>query len=910
VRIEFRLLGPVSVLVDGEPVPLGPRQQALLAVLLVEPNRVVSREQLLDRVWGDKQPIRPANAIQTQLTLLRRAIPGVSIGWRNVGYLLVVDESTIDLHRFRDLVAKARAEHAVDRWDEALALWRGEPCTGIALPWFATLRTALSAERYAAVLDRTDALLQVGRHDLVLPALTAQAQNHPLDERVAGQLMLALHRAGRTAAALSHYARVRERLADELGADPTLSLRAVHQELLGTAARLPFVPRQLPAAPGSFTGRGRELAALTRLLDTAPEHGGTLVISATSGTGGIGKTWLSLQWAHQYADRFPDGQLFVDLRGFSPEAHPVDPATAIRGFLDALGVDAEDLPATMDAQAALWRTLANDKRLLVVLDNAAGTAQVVPLLPGGSTSTVLVNSRDHLTGLITGHGAHPIAVDILSDAEALDLLGTRLGPERLVAEPDAVDELLAHCGGFPLALSIVAGQALSHPDFPLAAIAAELRDNRLAALDDDDPAVSLPSVLSWSYASLSDEQARAFRLLGAVPCGDIRPAAVASLLDRSIQDTRAILRALERASLLRQDHPGRYGMHDLVRAYAGRHAGPEAEPALRRLVDFVLHTAYAADTVINPPRPAIALPAPVPGVRPTAFDDIDAAMRWFTDEFQNLTALHHELLARGWPQPTWQLAWVSTTYRERTGRLAEDLAVWQTSLAAVSALGDAAVEATVRLQLGIAYSRVERYEQAQAQLTESVRLAADIGDVTVEAFGERSIARAYDLHGRWPEAEEHTRRALALFEQTGNPVWIAGGLNNVGWSAAHLGDYDYAKSCCEQALALYRRHRPDDHSGLGHLVDSLGYIANQMGRYEDAIDRYEQARAEYLIAGDVYFDAEVLDMLGSTYRSLGRLDKARESWQQAWQIYHDHQRPVAAQRIADQLAEISTGKDC
>ncbi|HEY4453601.1 MAG TPA: BTAD domain-containing putative transcriptional regulator [Pseudonocardiaceae bacterium] len=910
MRIEFRLLGPVSVLIDGEPVPLGPRQQALLAVLLVEPNQLVSRDQLLDRVWGDKQPIRPANAMQTQLTLLRRAIPDVAIVWRNGGYQLVVDESAIDLDRFRDLVAQARAvppDQAVARWDEALALWRGEPCTGIALPWFARLRTALLAERYAAQLDRTDVLLQLGRHDLVLPELTSQAQDQPLDERVAGQLMLALHRAGRTAEALAHYMRVRERLADELGADPSLSLRAVHQQLLGTPdeVRPAPVPRQLPAAPGSFTGRARELATLTRILDSVPEHGGTLVISATSGTGGIGKTWLSLHWAHQYADRFPDGQLFVDLRGFSPEARPLDPATAIRGFLDALGVDPANIPTSVAAQAALWRTLAADRRLLVLLDNAANAEQVVPLLPGGSSSTVLVNSRDHLTGLITGHGAHPVGLDILTDAEARELLSDRLGAERVAAESDAVDELLALCGGFPLALSIVAGHAQSHPGFPLAALVGELRDNRLAALADDDPAVSLPSVLSWSYAALTDEQARAFRLLGAVSCADIVPAATASLLDRSIQDTRSILRALQRASLLRQDRPGRYGMHDLVRAYAREQSGPEAEPAVRRLVDFVLHTAHAADAVINPPRPRITLAPPVAGACPIRFDDIKSAMRWFTDEFDNVTALHHELAARGWSESVWQLAWASTTYRERTGGLVEDLAVWQTSLASALTLADPAVEVRVRHQLGIAHSRAEQYEQAQAELAEAARLAEDIGDLTMRAFVARSITRAYDLEGRLPEAEAHNKHALVLFERTGNPVWIAGGLNNAGWLAARLGDYEYARSCCDQAIALYRQHQPDDHSGLGHLLDSRGFVATRMGRYEDAIDYYEQARAEYLIAGNVYFDAEALEMLGNTYRALGTLDRARECWQQALQIYRDHQRTVAAQRLAEQLAEIS-----
>jgi tetratricopeptide (TPR) repeat protein len=832
----------------------------------------------------------------------------VTITWQSTGYRLTVDEATIDLHHFRDLVEQASTspgDEAAARWDEALALWRGEPFVGVNLPWFVRLRASLLAERNAALLDRTDVMLKLGRHDAVLPALAMQTQEHPLDERLAGQLMLALHRAGRTADALAHYDQVRERLIDDLGADPSIPLRQAYQQLVATdlTPTKPSspIPRQLPAVPGSFTGRSAELATLTRILDTATETGRTVVISAVAGTGGIGKTWLSLYWARQQCDRFPDGQIFVDLRGFSPESQPMPPATAVRGFLDALGVDDREIPASLAAQSALWRTLVADKRMLIVLDNAANAEQVVPLLPGGSTNTVLVNSRDHLSGLITGHGAHPVAVDILSDADARDLLITRLGPTRVTAEPDAVDELLAYCAGFPLALSIVVGQALSHPDFPLAMITAELRDNRLASLDDDDPAASLPSVLSWSYAALTEEQARAFGLLGIAPGADISITAASSLLDRSPRETRALLRALHRASLLRQDFPDRYTMHDLVRAYARENSGADAEPALRRLVDFYLHTGCAANTLIKPSRPTITLPAVTAGTHPCTFSGIHDAMRWFTEEHQNLFAAHDEMVARKWHELTWQLTWILTTYRERTGRLMEELAAWQSTLASVLILKDPAVEALARQHLGDAYARVELFEEAHAELDVAIRIAADIGDLTIEAFSERNHGRAYDLEDRWAEANPRDKRALELFKQTGNPAWIAGGLNNVGFSSAHLGDHEYAKSCCEQALETYRQHYPEDHSVIGHFLDSLGYIANQMNRYDDAISYYEQARAEYAITNDIYFDADALELLGDTYLKVGQLDKAREYLEQAWQHFHDHKRHTAAQRVQAQL---------
>ncbi|HEX4221310.1 MAG TPA: BTAD domain-containing putative transcriptional regulator [Pseudonocardiaceae bacterium] len=917
---EFRVLGPVSVRIDEQAVPLGPRQQAVLVVLLVEPNRLVSRDQLLDRVWGEKLPARPLNAMQTQLTLLRRALAAsqdVTITWQTGGYRLAVDEDTIDLHRFRRLVGQARrrsTEDAAALLGEALELWRGEPFVGIDVPWFAKVRANLLAEQHAATLDRTDALLSLGWPEAVLPALTVQAQTNPLDERLSGQLMRALHKAGRTADALRHYEKVRTRLVEDLGADPSPPLRQLHQELLGANPVGPApappqaastIPRQLPAAPASFTGRAQELAALTRILDTATEAGDPVVISATSGTGGIGKTWLTLYWAHQQRHRFPDGQLFVDLRGFSPEGRPMPTETAIRGLLDALGVPDTQIPTSLDAQTALWRTLLTGKRMLIVLDNAADSEQVLPLLPGGTTNTVIVSSRDHLIGLVNGYGAYRLNLDILSEAEARDVLRARIGPDRLAAEPAAVDKLLALCGGFPLALSIVAGQAQNYPDFPLATLAAELEEGRLAALDDEDPSASLPSVLSWSYATLTKEQARVFGLLGIAPGPDISLPAAAALIGNSAQDTRTLLRALVRTSLLREDFPGRYTMHDLVRAYAQHTADAEAEPALHRVVEFYLRTGYAGELVINPIRQPIPAPAASADVRPGTFDGVDEVMTWFTEEYLNIVAVQHQITVREWDTANWQLSWALGTFRWRTGRHLDEVASWRTSLVSVLRLGDRGLEALAKQMLGNACTRAEAFDEAEALLTESIRIAAEIGDPATEGFSERGLARVYTVLEKHPEALAHNERALVLFEKVGNQAWIDGELNNIGWGAAHLGDYEYAKSCCEKALDTSLRIRPDDHSGIGLILDSLGFIAEQMGRLDDAISYYEQAKARFGINNDRYFAAATYEHIGYPYRALGRLADAREAWQVALRIYRDQQRSVDVERVRDALEGLS-----
>ncbi|MEU4524607.1 BTAD domain-containing putative transcriptional regulator [Amycolatopsis sp. NPDC024027] len=517
---ELRVLEQVELRVDGRLVEVGhARQRCVLAVLVVEANRIVTMEQLLERVWADRLPYKARQVASNYVSRLRQVLTptgDIAVVRRRGGYMLEVDPEAVDLHRFRRLVQQARSAddaRALALLEEATGLWRGEPFAGLDTPWLTVLRTGLEREHLAARLDRVDVALRCGRHTEVLPELFALAEQEDVDERVAAQFMLALHRAGRTSDALIHYRQLRARLIEQLGTEPGTALQDLHQRILdadpalapssaamtgaATNAKQP-VPRQLPAPPRWFTGRDTELArldqALTAELAEGPQPastgsetgaGTTVVISAIGGAGGIGKTWLALAWAHRHTEGFPDGQLFVDLHGFSPTQQPMAAAVAVRGFLDALGVDPDRIPTDLDAQAALYRSLVADRRMLIVLDNAATAEQVVPLLPGSPSCTVLVTCRTRLASLIDRHGARHLQLDVLTHDEARALLAARLGADRVAAEPGAVDELVALCGGYPLALSITARHAATRPDVPLTEIGAELRELGLEMLDHD-----------------------------------------------------------------------------------------------------------------------------------------------------------------------------------------------------------------------------------------------------------------------------------------------------------------------------------------------------------------------------------------------------------------------------------------
>ncbi|MFD9903208.1 BTAD domain-containing putative transcriptional regulator [Streptomyces sp. NPDC059063] len=953
---RFAVLGDIEVRVDGHPLAIGHlRQRQVLAALLVDANRTVPVDQLADRVWADRPPQRFRSTLYSYLSRLRQALQqaegaGARIDKEPGGYRLTVDPAAVDLHRFRDLVAQARAagdgEAALARYGQALGEWRGEAFAGLDTPWFNALRETLARERLAAELDRNDLALRQGRHGALLAELTATAEAHPLDERLAGQLMLALHGSGRSADALGHYRRTRERLAEELGVDPGTPLQELHQRILTgdphltpphsptAAAPPPPVPRQLPASPGVFTGRGKELDQLTKALDGSADAGGgpggTVVISAIGGIGGVGKTWLAVRWAHENAHRFPDGQLYVNLRGFDPAARPMPVATAVRGFLDALGADPDGIPPHLDAQTALYRSLVAERRILIVLDNARDADQVRPLLPGSPASTVLITSRSRLTALVTTHGARPLPLDVLGRTDAHHLLVSHLGVPRVGAEPEAVAALVDHCAGLPLALGIVAARAATHPDFPLAVLAAELREatDRLDALDAGDLTASLRAAFAASYRALTPRAATLFALLGLVPGPDIGLAAAASLAALHEPDARPLLAELEAAHLVRQDVPGRYRMHDLVRLYAAEVARQQPDPvtgptrpqaaqateaarhqpgqvteaALDRLVDFHLHTAYAANRLLDGPNTPFAFKPepPAPGCSPLRPPDTATALQWFDAEHACLLAVQSLALATGRLPQVWQLAWTLISYHQGGYHLTEYLTAWRAALTAAEHHGESpAPRALAHWRLGHARSLTGDHSEALDHLGQALALSERTDDIAGQAHICRTLGRVWEQYGDDGRAFAHAQRALDLYRRLDNPFWHANQLNAVGWMHARLGRYPQARAHCEQALRLYREHaRPAD---TASTLDSLGYIAHHTGRLPQAVEYYEQALALFREHADATNEADTLANLAETRHALGQTAQARAAWQQALALYEAQSRRAQAADVRARL---------
>ena len=794
--LRFGVLGSLRVWRDETAIDLGPVQQrVVLAVLALQEGRPVGLQQIINAVWGEAPPRHAVNLVQRHVSGLRRVLepsrpgraPSELLTWTEAGYQLAVPAGSLDLAGYENELARARAARAAGHLEDAagalraaLRLWRGPLCDGLSSPFLDAQRDRLAESRISVIEERIELELATGGGTDPVAELRDLIAEHPLRERLRGLLMLALYQAGRQGDALAAYAEARRRLRDELGVEPAAPLQRLHQQILaadprlaaapaaefppdagdGTAAgpRRPL-PAQLPHRIPDFTGRDAELGRLDALL--AADSGGTgtsVVITAITGTAGVGKTALAVHWAHQVSERFPDGQLHVNLRGFDPGGAALDPAEAIRGFLDALGVAPQQIPASVEAQAALYRSLLAGRRVLVFLDNAADEEQVRPLLPGSAGCLVIVTSRNQLPGLIITEGAKPVVVDLLTAGEARRLLSRRIAQSRVSAETEAADDIIALCARLPLALMLVAARAATHPGFSLAALAAELREagGSLDAFDNADQASNVRAVFSWSYRQLSAAGGRLFRLLGLHAGPDISIAAVTSLAGLPREQVRPALAELTRAHLVTERVPGRFALHDLLRAYATETAGahdPEDYrlAARRRMLDHYLHAACRADELLSRHRDrSFTLADPGPGVTRENPADAKHALAWFEAEHAVLLTILRQ--TGGFDTHSWQLAWALAPYFGYQGYWRDRRDSQRIALDAARRLQDERAQALSHRLLGAAFLQLGDYDHARAHLQRALDLFAGLGDGTGQADAHRNLAWMLERLGRPPKA--------------------------------------------------------------------------------------------------------------------------------------------------------------
>lgn len=922
--LRIRLLGPFEATVDGRQVRLSAgRLRALLAALALSAGEFVSVGRLADAVWGDDQPTDVRRSMQTYVARLRAALGAPVIVTELGGYALRIDPDLVDAVRFQRLLDSAgqtpdrEAEHAL--LSEALTLWRGTPLAGVPSETLAAGDGARLTETYLSALER--------RIDLDLEAadrtpgaeLTAElrelAIRHPLRESLWARYLRALIAGGRPAEALEQYGAVRTRISSELGVDPGPELQRLYADLLagdeasatavsvvpiGRAARIEVaVPQQLPSDTPRFVGRDAELRRLDDLLRAGLDSERTNTVVVLHGAGGTGKSAIAVHWAQRSGDFFPGGRLFLNLRGYGP-GEPADPAAALDDVLRSLGIQGDQIPDGIDARSALLRTSLSGRRILLVLDNARDAEQVRPLLPGGG-SVVVVTSRSRLGGLAARDGADLVAIDELPAGQARDLLARGLGEHAAELETGVLAEVAGLCGRLPLALNLAAERLARVPGEQVAQVE-RLRGlaNRLDVLDsgDQDPESNLRAVFSWSLQALEPGLARMFRLLGLHPGGEFGAEASAALLGTSVQAARRGIERLAGVHLVREPRPGRYLLHDLLRAYAIEQAdeidGPDAVRAAElRLLSWYAHSLDHAWLVVRTSRLLSPLPPPAQGVVPLSFDSERESLDWLDLERRALISLVHHAATRGHDVQVVQVASRMWAYLDIRDAVDEAMAVQAVALEAAERTGDLALEAAAANQLGTGMGRSGRTDEALRLFERAADLFRAAGNIDGEAAVYTNIGLAQHLSGKLQASLATLRRGLDLSETASSRPTL---LNNLAMVLTKLGRYDEAVAAATEALEIHRKE------GLrrneAYVLDTLGMAYAGQGDTEEAVEALAASAALHRELGNLASEAVALRNLGLVYRDAGRTEAARQSWNDALAIA----RRLATRRGSDDVA--------
>ncbi|HYI55452.1 MAG TPA: BTAD domain-containing putative transcriptional regulator [Microlunatus sp.] len=889
---SVRILGTVEVGGSGRIIDLGPaRQRALLAVLVLHPGRAVGADDVVGRLWGDDPPPAARQTLRSYVCRLRQVLVAtglVRIERRGGGYAAEVAPEELDLLVYRRLVREARAvrldgdlERSLEIYARALGMWTGPALAGVSSPWLDGMRDALGLERHGDEVDHNDIALARGQHLRVLASLTSLAAANPYDERVAGQLMRALHGCGRSTEALARYRSIGRRLRSELGVEPGADLRELHDQVLRGAelvgrqgsptpgaatstappgrsvprssrerATVPHAsvaaardaPHQLPVAPRGFTGRTAELAALDAILDASA--GDPCRLAVVSGPGGVGKTAIVVRWAWDRLGAFPDGELYVDLRGFDPDRAPLPPETALHSLVLALGAHPAAVPEGLVALTGLYRSLAADRQILVVADDARCSDQVRPLLPPGPGSALIATSRSRLVGLVGSENARPIPVTTMEPEEARNLLVSRLGAARVASEPPSVDALVRHCAGLPLALTIVAAQAVVDPGLSLDELSASLGSDgdRLEALSHDDAGADLRTVFATSVSAVATDAARCFALLGLATGRSVALDEIAALTALPRVRTAAIAKELLAYHLLEPDVPGRYRMHDLVRLHAVDLARlhPESPVARLRLLE---HYRDAG------PTDRAGTPAVL-----AALDDA---------------------VSLGLDELVCDLSTCVDSYLRTHGCWIELVRVHECARAAASRLGD--LVRLARAQIGLGRGLIGRrdFSTAAAALVSARHVAERSGDLHVQAAAQRASARWAAQQGRHEEALRHDEAVLDLAHRSGDRHTEGVARNAIGWHQMHLGQPAHGLLSCRTALAIIEEE--DDPAELAATLDSIGFGLDLLGRHVEAQQHYLRSAAVAELHHHLVQRAETLQRLAASCLRSGLTSQAAEA---------------------------------
>jgi DNA-binding SARP family transcriptional activator/tetratricopeptide (TPR) repeat protein len=915
--VDFGLLGPIEARLGDRRLNLGPAKQRLvLAALLLEANRYIPIEMLVDLTWPDAPPSSARTAIHGRISQLRSILASVggppdSVALKSEGsrYSLRIDPDRVDVHRFNALLAQARDapsdEVALRLYDQALSLWRGRPLDGsVTEEVRVRLCGSLEEAQLMALEERADAQLRLGLHRELIGPLTSLLHAHPTRERIAGQLALAFYRSDQSDAGLTVCRTTSGRLRKDLGIDPGPMLRELEQAILrndeslnpsatsgitgaqrsvrtaGSTASKVF---QVPTAAPGFTGRITELRRLTELLTTTEPP--AMTIGVLCGPAGVGKTALAVHWGHQIADRYPDGCLHLNLRGYDPR-RPVRPVEALAQLLRTLGVPPEDVPVEEDEAALLYRSVLAHRRVLVILDNAGSTGQVRPLLPDAARCTVLITSRDELRGLTAPDRVNRLRLDVLAPVESLTLLGQLIGTARISAAHHAGDELVALCAHLPLALRIAGTQLAGRPTQPIDHYVEELaggnRINQLTIGGDSHAAVR--TAFDLSYQTLAAGDRLLFRRLGLIPGPDITVGAAAAAACGQPHQAAQGLDRLAAAHLVQECAPGRYQFHDLLRLYAVEcgqveDAPDDCEAAQRGLLDYYLHNVDAAARRLYPHRGRVPIPPPSSDVTISAFDDATAAQRWLDTELPNLTAAIHHAASTGHRAAAGLLADALRGYFPERGRTAEWLDVASTALKAATEDDDLLLHASAELSLADLCRSRGRYPEAHEHNTAALDLARQAGWVDGESTALGNLGLSYQEAGDLRKAIGVLSKALELNHQAGVRHKRTRDLVNLGVTYAQLGDLHNAADLFHQAQAL--EHRSNSPGNVAMVLHCLGTVYRWLGRLSEAAAYLSEALTTYRGISDLVGQASILDTLAGTHADAGRYREAMSTVQNA-----------------------------